>query len=144
MDPSRIYAHHNLGAPYLAKSMYQEALMEFQKEREVSRGPHAWSEMYTGMTYVQMGKPDEAQKVLDNLLERSKQEYVSPFLSAGLHFVLGKNDEGFKLLNEAYYEQDLWLCWLKIDPVFDSIRSDPRYTALLRKMNLEKTMGPTK
>ena len=144
MDPSVIYAHLVLGMGYLAKSMYEEALIEFQKEREVSRGAHAWAEMYTGMTYVQMGKPDEAQKVLDDLLERSKQEYVSPFFSAGLYFVLGENDEGFKLAYNAYKEHDTWLCWLKIAPELDSIRSDPRYTALLKKMNLEWTIGPTR
>ena len=138
MDPSVIYAHLVLGMGYLTKSMYEEALIEFQKEREVSRGAHAWGEAWAALTYMQMGEPDEAQKVLDNLLERSKTEYVSPFILACFHFVLGRNDEGFKLLNKAYDEQDLWLCWLKIEPPLDSIRSDPRYTALLKKMNLDK------
>jgi serine/threonine-protein kinase len=138
MDPSRMHTHLQLGEVYLAKSMYEEALMEFQKEREVSGGAHAWAEMYTGWTYVEMGKADEAQKVLDKLLERSKTEYVSPFTLACFHFVLGRNDEGFKWLNKAYEERDLHLGWLKIEPLFDSVRSDPRYTALLKKMNLDK------
>ncbi|MHC4542728.1 MAG: tetratricopeptide repeat protein [Planctomycetota bacterium] len=137
MDPSRVYAHHNLGEAYFGKSMYEEALVEFQKERGISKGAQAWTELYIGGTYVEMGKPDEAQKVLNDLLERSKAEYVSPFILAGFHFVLGENDEGFKLLDKAYKEQDTWMCWLKIEPLLDSIRSDPKYTALLRKMNLD-------
>ena len=96
------------------------------------------AEVGIGSAYIQMGKPDEAQKVLDDLLERSEQEYVSPFHLALLHFVLEKNDEGFKLLNKAYEEHDPRLCYLKISPWVDSIRSDPRYTALLKKMNLEE------
>jgi len=138
MDSSRVYAHHNLGEAYFGKSMYEEALIEFQKEREISKGAQAWTELYIGGTYVEMGKPDEAQRVLDNLLERSKQEYVPPFILAGFHFVLGRNDEGFKWLNKAYAEHDSWLCWLKIEPLLNNIRSEPRYTALLKKMNLDK------
>ncbi len=138
MEPSVVFVHSNLGLAYLGKSMYEEALIEFQREREVSRGVNVWAEVGTGFTYIQMGKPDEAQKVLDDLLERSKNEYVSPFLLACLHFVLGKNDEGFKLLNEAYKEHDYWLCQVKIVRLIDSVRSDPRYTALLKKINLDK------
>jgi hypothetical protein len=55
-----------------------------------------------------------------------------------LHFALGNNDEGFKSLDKAYEENDPTLCWLKIHGLLDSIRSDSRYTALLRKMNLDK------
>lgn len=113
-------------------------MIEFQREREVSRGTNTWAEVGIGFTYIQMGKPDEAQKVLDDLLERSKNEYVSPFLSACLHFVLGKNDEGFKLLNKAYEEHDHWLYQVKIVRLIDGIRSDPRYIALLKKIDLEE------
>ncbi len=144
MEPSTMFAHLHLGMIYLAKSMYEEALAECQEEGGVSGGSHAWTEVFAGATYVQMGKPDEAQDELDNLLERSGRGYVSPVHLAWLHFILGKNDEGFELLNKAFREHDHWLCYLKILPIFDNVRSDPRYTALLRKMNLEKTIGPTK
>ena len=137
MDPSRVYAHHHLGEAYLGKSMYDKALVEFQKEREISKGAQVWTEVYIGRTYVEMGKADEAQKVLDNLLERSKTEYVPPFILACFHFVLGEDDTGFEWLNRAHKEQDTWLCWLKINLELDSVRSDPRYTDLLRKMNLD-------
>jgi len=138
MDPSIMYAHLELGLTYLGRSMYEDALAEFQKEKEVSAGAHPWAEVAIGNAYMQMGKPDEAQKVLDDLLERSRTEYVSPFPLACLHFVLGKNDEGFPLLDQAYLEQDPWLCYLKISWDLDSIRSDPRYIELLKKMNLNK------
>ncbi|MHC4541102.1 MAG: protein kinase domain-containing protein [Planctomycetota bacterium] len=138
MDPSLIYAHVTIGDAYRGKSMYEQALIEFQKEREDSRRAHAWAEVGIGHVYAKMGKPGEAQKVLDNLLERSEQEYVSPFILACFHFVLGKNDEGFILLDQAYKEGDHWLCWLKIISDPGGVHSDPRYTALLEKMNLDK------
>ncbi|MHC4174948.1 MAG: tetratricopeptide repeat protein, partial [Planctomycetota bacterium] len=138
MDPSIMYAHLHIGAAYLGKSMYEEALIEFQREREVSKGLHAWSEAWAALTYMQMGEPDEAQKVLDKLLERSEQRNISPFILGCLHFALGNNDEGFKLSDKAFKENDPWLSWLKVSPLLDSIRSDPRYIALLKKMNLDK------
>jgi hypothetical protein len=72
------------------------------------------------------------------LLDRSKTEYVSPYALACFHFVLGKNDKGFELLDEALKVLDPRLFWLKIDPELDGIRSDPRYTAVLKKMNLDE------
>jgi TolB-like protein/Tfp pilus assembly protein PilF len=138
MDPSRMYAHLELGAAYFGKSMYEKALMEFQKERDVSGRANAWPEVYIGWIYAEMSKADEAQKLLDDLVKRSEQEYVSPFILACFHFVLGKNDEGFKWLNKAYEEYDHEFCYLKIAWHFDSVRSDPRYIALLKKMNLDE------
>ena len=73
----------------------------------------------------------------DNVLKRSKTECVSHCIQALLLLVLGKTDEVFKLLNKAYEEQEAWLCWTKIDPAFDSIRSDPRFIALPKKHGLE-------
>jgi tetratricopeptide (TPR) repeat protein len=139
MDAAIMYIHLHIGMAYVGKSMYEEALIEFQKEREISKGAHAWTELCIGCTYVEMGKPEEAVKVLDDLVKRSEQEYVSPFILASFYLVLGKNDEGFKLLSKAHEQQDEWLCFLRIHPsLSDSIRSDPRYTALLKKMNLDK------
>ena len=118
--------------------MSEEALTEFQKEREVSKGANFWAELGAGFAYIQMDKPDEAQKMLDELLERSKNEHVSPFLLACLHFMLGKNDEGFKLSDKAYNEHDHWLSMIQIVRFIDGIHSDPRYIALLKKINLKE------
>ncbi len=137
MDPSRPGGHYFLGHFYLFKSMYEEALDEYGKAMELSEEMSLWPEMFIGITYARMGKPDKAREVLANQLERSKQQYVSSFMFALLHFALGNNDEGFKSLDKAYEENDPTLCWLKTHLLLDSIRSDPRYTALLKKMNLD-------
>ena len=118
--------------------MYEEALDEYGKAMELSEEMSLWPEMFIGITYAKMGKPDKAREVLANQLERSKQQYISSFMFALLHFALGNNDEGFKLLDKAYEERDPTLCWLKIHLLLESIRSDSRYTALLKKMNLDK------
>jgi hypothetical protein len=50
---------------------------------------------------------------------------------------LGENNQGFRLLERAYEERDYLLSQIKVSPSFDSVRSDPRFKALLKKMNLE-------
>jgi len=138
MDPNFTYAHLLLGLAYGQKSMYEEALAELHKERDILGRWDAFVEAYIGVTYALMGKKGEAQQVLDDLMERSKQEYVPSYALALLYFALEKNDQGFLWLDKAYVERDVWLRYLKIDPDFDSVRSDPRFTALLKKMGLEK------
>ncbi len=137
MDPHMSYAHWSLGGAYLGKAMYEEALGEFLKERDVVGGAHSWGDPFIGFTYLKLGKPKEAEEVLDRLLEHSQQEYIPPAILACMYIVLGRDDEGFAFLEKAYKEHDQALCWLKVHPLLDRVRSDPRYIALLRKMNLD-------
>jgi serine/threonine protein kinase/Tfp pilus assembly protein PilF len=133
MDPSFSEAHFGLGVAYFQKSMYEEALAEFQKEiSQTGIGITA-----IGITYAKMGRRDEAQQVLDDLINRSKEEWVSPIGMARLYFALGENDQGFKWLDKAYEDLDSALWNIKVSPVYDSVRSDPRFKAILKKMGLE-------
>jgi Tfp pilus assembly protein PilF len=138
MDSSFSLAHASLGQVYLQKSMYREALLELQKESDMRGGSDAVVETWKGIAYVKAGKKSEAHRILGDLLKRAKQVYVSPVLFAGLYFVLGENDRGFKLLGQAYDERDSRLLEIKVLPDFDSVRSDPRFKALLKKVGLEK------
>jgi Tfp pilus assembly protein PilF len=113
--------------------MYEEALAEFQKERsQTGIGISA-----IGITYAKMGRRDEAQQMLDDRIKRSKEEYVTPLGMAHLYFALGENDQGFKWLDKAYEDLDSELNNIKVNPLYDSVRSDPRFKAMLKKMGLE-------
>jgi len=138
MDPSFSLTRAWLAHVYLQKGLYKEALREFQKENVPPEGLDPSLEVGKGITYVKMGKRSKARKVLDGLLERAKEAYVPPILLADLHFALGENDQGFKWLNKGYEERDSTLLEIKVDPGFDSVRSDPRFKALLKKVGLEK------
>ena len=129
MFPDHTIGYTYLGYVYLQKSMYEEALEQFQKGN---------SQGGLGITYAKMGKRDEAQQVLDDLIKLSMQKYVWPYDLALLYFALGENDQGFKWLDKAYEERDIGLCYLKAEPMLDSVRSDPRFKALLKKVGLEK------
>jgi len=137
MDPNFVSAHSFLGRVYLQKSMHKEALAEFRKEKEPSRGWMQDVETLVGIAHMRMGKKKEAQKILEDMIDRSKHEYVSPYHIALLCFNLGENELGFEWLDKAYKERDHWLLYLKTEPMFDSVRSDPRFTKLLKKVGLE-------
>ena len=66
----------------------------------------------------------------------SKQTYVSPYDVAILYVGLGDNDRAFEQLNKAYEDRAGWLIHLNVEPIFDPIRSDPRFGALVRRMKL--------
>jgi tetratricopeptide (TPR) repeat protein len=132
------YAHWGLGLTYVQKEMYEEALTEHQKAKDSYKGWQPVIEMGMGSTYARMGRRQEAQQVLDNLLERSKQQYVPPFVLAILYFSLQENDQGFTWLEKAYKIHNPQVSFLGSSPLYDSARSDPRFTIMLKKMGLDK------
>ena len=131
------YAHWALSVAYFQKEMYEKSLIEIQKARDLFKGYQPRIESRIGMIYASMSKKEEAQKVLKDLIEFSKQKYVPPVFIAEIYFSMEKNDQGFEWLNKAFEVRDGELTWLRFNPIYDNIRSDPRYTALLRRMNLD-------
>jgi serine/threonine protein kinase/tetratricopeptide (TPR) repeat protein len=138
VDPGYIWAHFELGDAYLQMSMYEEALAEFHMEKETPGSKGLYIDACIGLTLARMGKRAKAQKVLDDLLQQSKDMYVSSSALARLYFALGEIDKGFEYLKKAYDEHDFHLRYLRVDHNFGSARSDPRYTAMLKKMGLDK------
>jgi TolB-like protein/Tfp pilus assembly protein PilF len=131
-------AHWDLGITYSQKEMYEEALAEIQKAKELYKGWQPGIEMGIGIVYARMGRREEAEQVLNSLLERAKQEYVTPWVFANLYFALAENDQGFDWLERAYKVRNPQLIFLRENPFYDSVRSDPRFTAMLKKMGLDK------
>src|SRR5437588_12647938 len=77
----------------------------------------------------------EAQKILEQLQELSKQRYVTPYVIARIHVTLGEKDKALQWLETAYQQQAEWMVLLKVDPCFDDLRPDPRFQSLMRRMN---------
>ena len=134
MDPEFPILHLYLAYIYIQKNMYKEALAELQKEKSLQNG---FLEPHFGIVYNLMGRRDKSQKILDELVARSEKEYISPYGLALLHFALGENDMGFSYLDKAYDTHDGWMSQIKIDFLLDSVRSDPRFKKILKKINLQ-------
>ena len=131
MDPNSPEALGWLGYAYEQKRMYPEALAAFGKAIAISGGISSYRASLAH-TYAVSGKRREAQKLLDEL---SKEGY-SPLSIAEVETALGHKDKAFEWLERAYRQRDSDLAeFFKMNPRFDSLRSDPRFQDLLRRMN---------
>jgi serine/threonine protein kinase/tetratricopeptide (TPR) repeat protein len=137
MDPSFEVLHYYLGMAYIQMGKYEEAIAEFQEAMTLSKEflvARAW----LGHAYAASGEIEKAMKVINELKELSKNEYVSPYYIASIYAGLDQKDKAFQCLEEAYEKSDTYMIYLKVDPSVDSLRSDPRFTELLKRIGLGK------
>ncbi len=132
--------HHCLMEAYAMKKMYKEAFEEGKKMLETGGKTIANLEVL-GTYYALAGKINEANKILGDLIERSKEGYVSSFWVGSIFHGLGETDKAFEWFNKAFEARDGSLLYLTTTPPFDSIRSDPRFKKLLYKMGLENLLS---
>jgi serine/threonine protein kinase/cytochrome c-type biogenesis protein CcmH/NrfG len=135
LDPNFFLAHLWLGMSYEQKGMYEEAITEFQNARSSDGNPAILGAL--GHVYAVSGNRGEAENITKELNGLSKR-YVAPYHIAMIYVGLQKKDVAFKWLEEAYQGRDEWLLYLKIDPRLDSLRSDPRFVDLLRRIDLPR------
>jgi eukaryotic-like serine/threonine-protein kinase len=136
MDPNFILGHHRLGMFYEQQGKYDDAIAEFKQVINLSGGkPLGIAAL--ARAYALAGKRDESQKNLAELQEMSKQRYVSPVSIAIIYAALGDKDRAFAWLDNAEKSHDLMLSRLKVDKRFDSLRSDPRFADLVRRVGIQ-------
>jgi len=137
LDPNFAAAHRLLSLAYQGKGSFSEAIAENQRWGEMT-GNDLEASIALAQCYAASGKRSDALKLIDNL----KPETLSTGnLVRGIALVyalLGENDLAFTWFEKAYDKKAESLSSLKIDPKVDRIRADPRFTALLRKVGLEK------
>jgi TolB-like protein/tetratricopeptide (TPR) repeat protein len=136
MDPTFPVAHVLLGEAYAHKSMKDEAVAEFLKEKRLSEGFSPGVDTRIGSAYVRLGMRKEAEEVMRELAEHASKEYVKPSDLAEVLFSLGENDRAFECLEQAVEQRDKGVLGLRVYPVYDDVRSDPRFAALLARMGL--------
>jgi serine/threonine protein kinase/Flp pilus assembly protein TadD len=135
VDQTFSVAHLYLGRTYIQKGMHKEAIAELQKARELSEdAPEVVSSL--GYAYAAAGQRGDAQRVLEELQALSQKRYVLPYFVAAIHTGLGDKDQAFAWLEKAYEERHPGLVLINIDPRFDSLRSDPRFGDLLRRLGV--------
>jgi TolB-like protein/Tfp pilus assembly protein PilF/tRNA A-37 threonylcarbamoyl transferase component Bud32 len=138
VDPNHSITHRYLGWANEAMGKYEEATKSFLRDIELSGGSKDEQAGIAGC-YALMGKREEAQKILNNIIEFSKGNYVSSVTIASVYSTLGEKEQAFAWLEKAFRERDPWLLmFLKTLHRFDPVRSDPRFTDLLRRIGLEK------
>jgi tetratricopeptide (TPR) repeat protein len=133
MDRNSGYARALLGYAYAAKGEFDKAIDEYKIVLQLE-GKSTSVQCYMGYALAKAGRRAEAEAILKEL--KSTKEYVSPGELAVLYSGLGDKEGALATLERAYDERDLQLRFLKVDPHFDDLRSEPRFQALLRKVGL--------
>jgi serine/threonine-protein kinase len=135
MDPGYVRAHFLLGRALVQKGQCDQAIPEFQKARSLASGG---VEMLGGLAqgYASCGRKVEAQKTLDELVALSKDHYVSPHWMAATYGALGNRDEAFKWLSQAVDRRFGPMIYLKVNPIWDPLRDDPRFAGFVQRVGL--------
>jgi TolB-like protein/Tfp pilus assembly protein PilF len=126
-----------LGLSYTGKERWEEAIATFKELTRLWQGS-PFTVGFLGLAYGLSGQKDEALKLLDQFIELPRQKYVSSYYKALIYTGLGNKDQAFENLNKAFDEREPWMFGLKVGTFMDTLRSDPRYDTLLRKMGFEK------
>jgi len=135
MEPLFTPAQHTLGLAYEQMGKPEEAIAAFQRALTGSGGnPVPLAAM--AHAYSTAGRRSEATEKLNELRQLAREAYVPPYWLALPHAGLGEKDAAFEWLERAYEQRDVWLVWLKREPRFDVLRSDPRLEHLLRGIGL--------
>jgi len=135
MDPNHYQAYWILGHTYAANKQFDEAIAASQKAVDLSgRAPGALGML--GLAYGLANRKAEANKVLDELLKLNETRYVTPAALVNLYIGLGDKDKAFEWLEKAFQERSNYVAYLKVFPIADPLRSDPRYADLLRRVGL--------
>ena len=125
-------AHLFLGKVFTEKHLYPQALGELQK----AQGPTLQALSAMGYVFASSGNESGARKILNDLIQRSKQSYVPPTHIAVVYAGLGEKDQAIAWLQKAFAVKDAHLEFLGVEPVYDSLRSDPRFADLIGQLGL--------
>src|SRR6266850_2755116 len=136
MDPNSAISHVLIGLAFLKKGDTVGAIVELQKSK--APDPGAWYQGFLGYAYAISGERAKAEVVLRELEQLAKRQYVSPTAFATIYLGLGQKEKCLDWLEKSYEQQDSACWYLKIDQIYDSVRNEPRFQALVEKIGLEQ------
>jgi serine/threonine-protein kinase len=132
-DPNNMIAQYILSYTHLKREMYQDAIkiLEklYEKDKSLAAAP-------LGFAYGKRGEADKALKVLKDVQELARDNYSLSQERAIVYIGLGDKDKAFVWLEKSYEERFTTLIFLTTDPIYEDLRSDPRFSALARRLNL--------
>jgi tetratricopeptide (TPR) repeat protein len=141
LDPNFVWAYVHLAQVCAWKGRYEESLEACEKVASLFGG-NAYSRALRGLILAMAGRTDEAKTILNDLKKQPKLDSMALISLADAYSFLGEKNEAIEFLERAYQERVSMLVFLRVDPAFDSLRSDPRYADLLRRMGLPEVSLP--
>jgi TolB-like protein/Flp pilus assembly protein TadD len=138
LDPNYPWTHLWIGQAYVQKGMYKEAIDAIDQAIRLSGGDIR-AKATLGHAYGVADRQAEARAILDELKKRSAERYVSPYFLALVYAGLSDADRALASLEAAYQERHPYLTLLRVEPVFDRLRSDPRFLELQKRIGLTES-----
>lgn len=142
-SPNFPVGYYYLGRMYDSQGRFEEAIPALEKARVLSEGS-SYAEAALAHALAGAGQRTRAEAILEDLLRRQSLAYVSPVGLAVASIGLGRVDEGFQFLEQAFEERKGWLLELRVEPVMDALREDPRYLDLVRRIGLPPISGDSR
>jgi serine/threonine protein kinase/Flp pilus assembly protein TadD len=156
MDPNFPQLHAWLAQIYYEKGMFDEAILESRASQGTDRldggnvaARFPYMTAMIGRTLAKAGRRAEAEKAFGELQQLRKRHELEPIVLLPIYLALGEKDEIFDLLEKEYDVRSAGLTSLKVNPLYDSVRSDPRFTELMRRVGLappdssaSRSLGP--
>jgi adenylate cyclase len=135
LDPASRLGRHLLGCCLLWKGDTAGAIAEFQRSKIVVTG--AWYQGLLGYAYAISGDRPKAGQIRRELEEMAERQYVNSTAFADIHLGFGEKEKALDWLEKSYEDQESACWYLKVDPIYDSVRKEPRFQAILKKIGLE-------
>jgi serine/threonine protein kinase/Tfp pilus assembly protein PilF len=135
LDPNYYLARNFLAVGYIEKKMFPEAAAEARKAIDVS--PITYAKSLLVYALAKEGKTAEARAVVEDLVRLSNQRYVPGYSIANAFNGLGDREKALAWLERGFQEHDVRLIFLKVDPKWNNLRSEPRFQDLMRRVGLQ-------
>jgi len=137
LDPNFPLARLWLGLAYVANGKYDEAI-GLNNDVPV-QSPTRWVSLYvTAYAHARAGHKAEAEKLVAEIREIGKTQYIRPYYLACVYAALGDKDKAFAQLGQSLDEKDCYAPRARIDPALDPLRDDPRFAAMMKRMNMSE------
>jgi tetratricopeptide (TPR) repeat protein len=139
-DPSLALTHYVLWLAYEQQGEYEKAIVAFQNLMSVSADSEGGATLREA--FARGGYRAALKEQLNTIKELSTHRILSSWDIAAVYTFLGESSRAFEWLEKAYQDRTSRLPWIKLDPRFDPLHSDPRFKSLLRRMNFPDQGGP--
>ncbi|MGI8784123.1 MAG: tetratricopeptide repeat protein, partial [Acidobacteriota bacterium] len=136
LEPNFFLAHYVLGMNYVEKGEFDKGIAAFERCYQLEKQP--WMLAGVGFGYARAGKRQMALQVISELENWSKIRHVSAGDIALVYVALGDKERALEWLEKAYQGRSQYMLFLKMGPMWDSLRADPRFQDLVRRVGFDR------